>query len=212
MDQKKNDEKIGTNELLFDEEVKDDELHSKLGVDDHIYIESERSITGRITFLIVLSIILILISLMSAIFGFVFKDSEYGKRDIGVNVTEYNLYVTHSNNTYGGEINSFANHNSLDKAYSYSFYVSNDNPANLNYSVDLTNLKYDSNNIDMSLIRYSLIKNGEVVAEGNLSDSMTNEIYDTKISSDTIDKYEIKIWSNNITKKVNFVFKINIRV
>ena len=212
MNQMNNNDDFEKGEVLFEEEVTDSELHSKVNTDDHIYVDNSNSIKGRITFLIILSVILMLISIASAIFGFVFKDGFNSDRKIGVDVTEYNLFVTHSNSVYGGEIKSFSDHNSLEKAFTYSFYVTNNNPSNINYVVDLANLKFDESKIDMSLIKYNLIKNGGVVAEGNLENSMTNELYDTKISSDNIDKYEIKIWSDTINKKVDFVFKINIRV
>ena len=55
----KNDYMEDTEELTFNEEVSDEELHSKLGVDDHIYI---RKFFGG-PFLVVLGVLLILTSL-----------------------------------------------------------------------------------------------------------------------------------------------------
>ncbi len=209
MNQMNNDDYISnTEELTFKEEVKDEELHSKLGVDDHIYV---RKFFGA-PFLIGLAIFLILASLLAAILGLIVFDKELTGRPIGVFHNEYRLTVTHSNKNYGGTIKSFVNYNNSGNSFNYVFSVENKNSVDLKYSVELINPNYGSDNIDQGNISYMLIKNKQVVKNGSLSNFKTNNLYNTNISSNSVDAYEIKIWGNNINKDSNFSFKINIGV
>ena len=198
----KNDYMEDTEELTFNEEVSDEELHSKLGVDDHIYI---RKFFGG-PFLVVLGVLLILTSLFALMYGLFNSDKYLDGRQIGVTHSKYKLLVTHTTSQYGGTIDNFSKYNSLDKAYTYSFSVSNNNPLQLQYGVSLTskgNLNDD--------VHYQLVRNDQVVEEGLINKRESNTIYSTSISSNTLDKYEIKIWSNTNNGQ-NYTFKISIDV
>ena len=142
---------IDTDDLVFQEEVNEDELYSKKNTSDIIYKEEDN---GKSKFLVLLAIILILVSILSAIMGFVFWDKDLKKENGNVAVTKYNLFIIHSNDLYGGSINSFSNYDSLSNAFSYKFVVSNSNPVTLDYSVELVNSNHDKDNVDMTLINY----------------------------------------------------------
>ena len=200
---------VSTDELTFQEEVADEELHSKLGVDDHIYV-TKRTFYG-LPLLAFFAVLLILVSLFSIIFSTVYlnKDSD---RQIGVTRNKYNIVVSHSNSEYGGSIDNFSKYNSADTAYKYNLSVSNSNSANLNYSIELENTNYDFDKIDMSLISYEIVKNGSVIKSGKLKNAEKNDLYNTTISQSSLDEYEIKLWSSDLNKTVNFSFKINVGV
>ncbi len=209
MNQNNNDDYVSnTEELIFKEEVADEELHSKLGVDDHIYV---RKFFGA-PFLIGLAIFLILTSLLAAILGLVVFDKELTGRPIGVFHNEYKLTVIHSNKAYGGTIKSFANYNNSGNSFTYHFNVENKNDVDLKYSVELENPNYGLDSIDQSKIGYMLLKNQQVVKNGSLSNSKTNDLYNVTISGKSVDAYELKIWGNNIDKDLDFSFAINIGV
>ena len=107
MNQRKNDFKVSTDDLVFQEEVKDDELHSKLGTSDIIYVDNGK-VRRRTRFLIFLAIFLILLSIISAIMGFVYMDKELKAEQNNTKVQKYDLFVTHSSGSYGGTIDSFS--------------------------------------------------------------------------------------------------------
>ena len=67
----RNDFDTRTSDMTFQEEVPENELHSKLGTSDIIYVDNGVRIR-RTRFLIVLAIILILLSVISAFFGFAY--------------------------------------------------------------------------------------------------------------------------------------------
>lgn len=210
MKQKKNNETNEIEKFTFEEEVPDEDLHSKLGVDDHIYVEGTISKIKNII-LILLAIFLILTSLFSLLFGFRTLDRDFKARRAATNVSQYNLLVVHSNGRYGGKIDSFSTHNSLEKAYSYNFSVSNKNPVDLKYSIQLNNLNFGNDNVDMKLINYQLYKNNSIVSEGNLENLKDYNLYDADIVSGTSDSYVIKVWSEKI-KNSGFEFRINVGV
>ena len=208
---KKSDFDVEIDDLIFQEEVKDEELYSKRDVNDVIYNDSEIR-RKRTKFLIILAVVLIIISIISAIMGFVYLDKDLKQKNNNVVVQKYDLFVTHSNSSYGGEIASFDDHRKLDDAYSYKFTISNDNPIVLKYSVEFINSNYGNDNIDMTLINYKLLKNGEVVSDGFLSNMMINELYSTDILSNSTDEYVIQVWSLKLAKNLKFNFKINVKV
>lgn len=200
---------IDTDDLVFQEEVNEDELYSKKNTSDIIYKEEDN---GKSKFLVLLAIILILVSILSAIMGFVFWDKDLKKENGNVAVTKYNLFIIHSNDLYGGSINSFSNYDSLSNAFSYKFVVSNSNPVTLDYSVELVNSNHDKDNVDMTLINYRLLKNGKIVNKGILSNLVTNKLYNTDILDNSSDEYIIQMWSSEINKNVKFDFSINVSV
>lgn len=201
---------VKAEELTFKEEVPDEELHSKLGVDDHIYITRRRFF--GLPLLAFLGIVLGLSLLFSVLLSYVYVNNDKSDRPIGVINNKYNLVVSHSNEKFGGVIPSFANYSSDSKAFEYAFSVSNGNDIDLRYSVELINNNYKFEKPDMSLIHYNLIKNGESIKVGTLKNDETNRLYKTNIKSSVLDRYTIKLWSDSLTNKVNFNFKINVGV
>ncbi len=199
---KKND--VGQDKkYTFKEEVPEEALHSKIDVDDHIYV-SKKKIYGApvVGFLLVILFISLLFAL---IFGIVSLNSGNSTP----NVTKYSLVVAHSNDLYGGKIASFSEYNSPEKAYLYQFTVKNSNNIDINYYIKLMNNKYDFENNDMTLIKYQLVKNDEVVIEGNLKNSKENDLFKQKISSNSSDKYVLKLWSTT-TNKLELDFKVTV--
>lgn len=204
----RNDFDTRTSDMTFQEEVPENELHSKLGTSDIIYVDNGVRIR-RTRFLMVLAIILILLSVISAFFGFAYLDKD-ANNNAGI-VTNYDLFVTHSNSDYGGSIKSFTKYNSLDNAFAYDFSVSNNNPVSLKYSVDIENTNFNAVN-DISLINYALYRNDNVVSEGNLKNLVVNNVYSTSIGTNSSDKYVLKIWSSKLGDTLKFGFKVNIEV
>lgn len=195
-------------ELIFNEEVPDDELHSKLGVDDHIYVTNRRGIFGG-PLLIFLALFLAFSALFALMYGLVSLSGD-SNRKIGVNVDEYHLKVIHSNYSYGGTINSFSKYNSSTKYFNYSFSVDNNNSINLDYSVNLE-IKEKSNNLDLEKVNYTLLKNGIAVQSGTLSE-FDSELYSTTALKSSSDAYQIRLWSETIKDKSSLKFRIKILV
>ena len=204
----RNDFDTRTSDMTFQEEVPENELHSKLGTSDIIYVDNGVRIR-RTRFLIVLAIILILLSVISAFFGFAYLDKD-ANNNSGI-VTKYDLFVTHSSSDYGGSIKSFTKYNSLDNAFAYDFSVSNNNPVSLKYSVDIENTNFNAVN-DISLINYALYRNDNVVSEGNLKNLVVNNVYSTSIGTNGSDKYVLNICSSKLGDTLKFGFKVNIEV
>lgn len=202
------EKKVSTDSLTFEEEVNESELHSKVDVDDHIYIKDEVS-SFRNTLLIIIAGLLILLSLFSAIFGFNLMND---KSKTGYDVKKYNLLVTHSSGNYGGVIKSIDVYDSKKNSYEYEFTVDNNNPVDINYAVTLINPLYESDKVDMKLINYSLLKNDAEVSSGTLESVLNNELYKVTIKSNKKDVYKIKLWSSKIEKNTSFTFKISIDV
>lgn len=207
---KKSDFNVSVDDMMFQEEVKDEELHSKLGTSDIIY-ENGSARRRRTGFLIFLSVLLILLSIFSIFFGFAYLDKDLSDKG-NVTTVKYDLFVVHSNSDYGGVISSFDKYNSMEKAYSYDFSVSNKNPVSLNYSVSLFALDFGNNNIDMTKINYALYKDNVVVQEGILSNVRELSLYDNNCASNTTNEYSIKLWSLTLGKDSKFKFRININV
>ena len=208
---KKNDFNVSTEDLIFEEEVGEEELYSKKNVSDIIYNDLDVR-KRRTKFLIFLAISLIIISIISALMGFIFLDKDLKEKKVNSIITKYDLFVTHSNSSYGGSISSFSDYRSLNNAYLYKFDVTNNNSIALDYLVEFINPNYGNDGVDMTLINYKLLKNNEIVSEGVLSNSMTSKLFNTEILSNSRDEYVLKIWSYKMDKKLKFDFKINVKV
>lgn len=198
---------ISSDDLTFQEDVQENELHSKLDVDDRIYIKTGVS-RFRSVILLVISGLLILVSLFAAIYGFNLMGNKIKANRY--DVKNYNLVVTHSSKSYGGTITSFEKYSTKDKGYTYDFSVSNTNSVPIKYNIELFNPLYGSDKVDMKLINYSLLKNGKEEKSGVLKDSLNNDIYSATIETSKNDTYQIVLWSNKIKKDLSFSFKINI--
>ena len=202
-------QKINENELIYDEEVSDDELHSKLGVDDHIYITHKKGIYGG-PVLLIFVILLVLAALFSLFYGLISFSKDINGRKIGVYTDEYHLKVIHSNYEYGGIIDSFSKYNSSSNYYSYKFSVSNNNSVDLDYSVVLE-VENKSDKLNVNDVKYSLLRNGISVQSDHL-DSLNNKLYTATSLKNSNDEYEIRLWSDSLKKDLNFKFKIRIQV
>lgn len=211
MNQKKNSYDIDVNDLTFDEEVSEKDLYSKVNVDDRIYVENN---SKRFKWLIIIIIVLLLVSFLSALYGFLRLDNiaREGEVSGGVDVLKYNLFVEHSDSSYGGVIKSFSDYSSADKAFAYDFNISNNNPVKLNYTIDIVNPNFGTDNIDMSLINYSLIKNQSEIVSGTLNNASSFDVYSSDILSNVKDEFVIKLWSDKIVDNLEFSFRINIKV
>lgn len=203
----KNDDSV--KEEIFKEEVPEEELHSKLGVDDHIYVSGREGIYGG-SLLMLFAILLAFSALFATFYGLASLDSDLGKREIGVKVDEYRLKVIHTNYDYGGKIKSFSDYTSSDKYFLYKFSVSNDNTIDIDYSVSLK-IKEKSENLDLSLVNYTLLRNGVSVKSGNMSQA-NGKIYSATVSKKSIDEYEVRVWGDSSIKDLGLKFKINVVV
>lgn len=109
-----------------------------------------------------------------------------------------NLFVVHSNVKFGDTISSFEKYSSYENAYSYTFYVENDNDDEYLYKVKLKNVDKDSK------ISYAILKNSDVLFKGQL-DGFGDFILTTQsILPSSTDNYELKLWSSDSTSKLQF--------
>lgn len=205
----KMDNNIKEKETLFNEEVAEEDLHSKLGVDDHIYITHKRGIYGG-SLLILFAVFLVFAALFALFYGLASLNSDLNGRNIGVTVDEYHLKVIHSNYSYGGKIESFSKYNNSNKFFNYKFSIVNNNDVDLDYSVVLQ-VKDKDENLNVNLVNYSLLRNGITVQSGNLSD-LSNKLYSTTALKNSADEYAVRLWSNSINKDFSFKFRIKIVV
>ena len=207
----KNDDRVkdDVKEETFKEEVPEEELHSKLGVDDHIYISNRKGLYGG-SLLMIFAILLAFSALFATFYGLASLDSDLGKRDIGVKVDEYRLKVIHSNYDYGGKIKSFSNYTSSDKYFSYKFSVTNENTVDLDYSVSLK-VNDKSDNLNLDLVNYTLLKNGVSVKSAKLSEA-DGSIYSATVLKKSMDEYELRIWGDDSVKDSSLKFKVEVVV
>lgn len=196
-------------EDTFKEEVPEEELHSKLGVDDHIYVSNRNGLYGG-TLLMLFAILLAFAALFATFYGLASLDSDLGKRDIGVKVDEYRLKVIHSNYDYGGKIKSFSDYTSSEKYFSYKFSVTNDNTVDLDYSVSLK-INDKSDNLNLDLVDYTLLRNGVSVKSSKLSD-VDGNIYSATALKKSMDEYELRIWGDGSVKNSSLKFKVEVVV
>lgn len=209
---KKNDD-IKDNNFVFEEEVPENMLYDKSKQNDIVYVESSKKKT-RVRILIVLAIILIVLAIISALFGFMYLN-EARENDVSnskTNITRYDIFVSHSDSSYGGNIASFKNYNSSDKAFSYDLKVSNENPVAIDYKVEVVDNNYDLNKDSLGLISYSLINNDEVIASGAFENKEVNTLANVTINSNSSNNLVLKVWSDKIDDNVAFNFKVNIAV
>ena len=205
----KNDE-IKREETVFVEEVPESELYDKKNQSDIIYVEDD-TYKKKAKILITIAIILIIIAVLSSLLGFLYLNQERKANEesnSSTNITRYDIFISHSNSNYGGNIKSFLNYNNKDKAFSYSFKVSNENPVNIDYKVELIDNNFG--NTSLSLISYSLLNNNEEIASGVLENKEVNKIADVTINSNSVNDLVLKLWSNSLDKGFNF--KVNVVV
>ena len=201
---------ISSSDLMFEEEVSDQEVYDKSGHYDVIY----KSSNSKVKFLIVLAIILIIISIFSALLGFIYLDRD---RENIVNngemvINHYDLFVSHSNQYFGGNLISFDEHRDVEHPYSYTLDVSNQNNIDIKYRIVLVTEGYSTDEIDMSEINYNLFDDDNLISSGTLQEMEEMELANVTVNSNSIDNIKFDIWSSTIDKDLSFTFKINILV
>ena len=199
-------------DFMFEEEVSEDMLYDKKNQSDIVYVESSEHII-RTRVLIVLAVILIILAIISSFFGFVYlgKDQQDNK-ETTTSVTRYDIFVSHSNASYGGSIDSFAKYNSLDNAFNYDFKVSNENPVDIDYKIEVIDNNYDKNSKYLPMISYSLFNNDVQITEGVFDSKEINVIEKVTIKANSSDSLRLKIWSTEIENNIGFNFKVNVAV
>ena len=129
---------------------------------------------------------------------------------ISLNHKQYisgNLFVVHSGTEFGSNISSFSTYNSSDNAYSYVFYIQNDNKEEHLYKVILRDIDYNKNK-DNSNIYYEIIKNSNLLFKGRLDNADRTVLTSQSILSGFVDKYEVRLWSNDGNAKLDFKIDI----
>lgn len=190
----------------FVEEVDENVLYNKVNENDIIVANKNAKVNVLISIAITFIVVAILLSFM----GFFLLYN--AGNSIFINETDkYDLFVTHSASTYGGEIKSFKDYNTLDRAYVYKFTVQNNNAISLNYDVELENV-YFSEGTNYNLINYSLLNFDNEVAVGALENIRKNNLLSRSIGSNISDNYTLKLWSSEFKSDTPFSFKININV
>jgi len=188
----------------FIEEVSENQLHDKKNHDDIIYKKTFGSIFRARIILIFVSL-LFLASLFALVFSFVFPNNVGNGES---KMTVHDLYVTHSHESYGGNIESFQKFSSLNNAYVYSFNVTNSGSITLNYKVQLENLDFDSNE-DYTSINYILLNNQEQVVSGKLKNNKKVTLGNIDIPVNSVDKLSLKLWVSD-NNDVSYKFKVNV--
>ncbi len=114
-----------------------------------------------------------------------------------------NLFVVHSDTRFGSNVSSFASYNNYDNAFSYTFYVQNDNKDAYSYKVILVDDDYQSNKKN-SKISYEILKNSKVLFKGKLDNKSKSILTTQSILPNSVDNYEIKLWSSEESLKLDF--------
>ncbi len=156
---------------------------------------------------IIMIIIIIFIALLLLSLGLFFGFFNKKIADGGGTSSVYDLFVVHSKTDYGAKIDSFAQYTTENNAFSYTFYVENQNETAINYSVYL--MDYSSNkNINKTNINYQIIKNGSPIFKGVLTNDNVIKLASNKININSKDNYEIKLWGGSTI--TDFEFKIKV--
>ena len=201
------EEKIDINDLLFEEDVPDDDLYSKKTFDDHIYLFDRKKVKRKKILLTFLAMLFVLSAVSIAAIASIYMDESIKKENILNQKKKYQLIVAYSNKDHGGVLNT--TNSSLNNAFSYKFYVNNSkNALEIDYFIKISSSK----EVLFSKINYQLIKNERVVKEGVLGDFENNTLYNALIFSKSFDQYELKLWSDKLTLNDKFDFKIDVKV
>lgn len=199
------------NKYTFNEEVPEVDLYDKSDMSDIIYVR-DVSYRSKINLLIAIAIFLIVSALLLSLFGMALigKDYLWNDTDNVGNTITYNLFVSHSNNYYGRSAVNFEEYNTSSKTLDYSFDVRNSNPIDINYKIILNNPYFGEDNVDMSLINYSLYINQEEITSGKLKNEAECLLSNITIGSNANHNVLLKLWSSDLGKNNKFNFKIDV--
>ena len=107
------------------------------------------------------------------------------------------LFIVQSSVEFGDTIDSFLKHLSEETAAEYTFYVKNDNSEGINYRVKLVEKKQlFKNEIDISMLNYSLIKNNKEVSYGKIKKLKSGILVTTKVEKESTDYFVVRVWSD----------------
>lgn len=202
MKNKFNDSGINVDYL---EEVNENQLYDKKNQSDIIYSRSYLSVTRNVI-LTIFMVLLLLISLFSLIFGFVYFNKYVDNNEM------YTLFVVHSNDKYGGELINVDKYNSFDNSFNYDFSVSNNNEVKLNYKIQVENINFGSDNVDYSVINYSLLNYNTVVSNGKIINDNVFDLVSLNIQPNENHQMVLKLWTDDKNQDLIYSFKINILV
>lgn len=201
---------ISSSDLLFEEEVSEKEIINNFSKGSSVIYEYK----SKNYFLMMLFIVLILISLFSSLFAFLYmgRDRNNIINNGEIVVNRYSLYVVHSNQYFGGKDISFKEYNSLENAYHYSVNITNKNDIDIDYNVVLDNSFSENDNVDMSKINFSLYNSNVLINSGVLENKDKINLSNIRVKSNDIDQLNLKIWSSDVNQDIKFSFKIEIIV
>lgn len=163
-------------------------------------VEDKDSKFKRTVFII---IVLILLGTLLMSFGLFFLNRDAGGKKVSVGNSD--LFIVHSKTNFGDQIPSFASYTSKENSFSYKFYVENDEKFDIGYSIVL----HKNNNEDISGIEYVILQNNKELFKGVLQNSSDTTLVSTSINGDSLNNYEIKLWSSDPNKQLDF--KVNVK-
>jgi len=170
-------------------------------VDPDEFYKMKRSKKKRI-FLLILFFLLLTV-FISVFYFYFYNESKKNNPNFKIN---QDLLVVHSKTDFGDELTSFGSYPSYEKAYTYSFYLENKNKLEIPYMIYLESF---DNTSDLSKISYAVLKDDEILFQGNLVESKT-KIVASKIFPSSIHHYSLKLWSTNADARMKFKIYVEV--
>ena len=167
------------------------------------YMKEEENKAKKRYILIFIFFFVALVCLGCGITSYYYKINSLSPHSIDVN----NLFVVHSNTSFGSEINNFNAYTSEEKSYKYTFYVDNQNQKEVSYQVSVIDV--EDGLIDKTKVGYALYKNNNLVFRGVLTNDRENILTTTKLNSSAIDNYELRLWG---ISSIEGSYKFKVRV
>lgn len=170
---------------IYDEEVLDNELKNRKDPK----IKEKKGIN-------IIFILLFFICLGLLLWSIYYAFGTTKNLDTTVTKKAGEIAVVHSKVDFGLTIDSFLKYTSEKNASVYTFYIENDNDNEINYKIKLKELtQIGKAKIEVSYLKFSLIKNNKIVATGNLAKVKNNILVTETIAKRDKDMYTLKIWS-----------------
>jgi len=190
------DNNINNNEQLQDEEIKqniESAEEVKPDVDD-----GEEDNRKKLFIILILFLLLCVGLAVGGIYYGLFR----GKNNETIKNKEHaDLAVVYSKKGFGDTVDSFSSYSSEASAFTYTFYVNNQNDIDLFYDIYLNSDNFVND------INYSIYKNDNLVFKGLLSNKNT-KLATTKISSNDTDNYKLYLWSSSGAANYSFEIKV----